>query len=75
MREVLGAHYGDKTVGMGGVFKVIQGKLKVTILNILRAVEAKGKAHASPRSMICMNIHDASIVYCMFIHYNKPMHT
>ena len=68
MREVLGAHYGDKTVGMGGVFKVIQGKLKVTILNILRAVEAKGKAHAVPRSMICMNIHDACMHSILYVH-------
>jgi len=32
MREVLGDHYGEKAVGLGGVFKVLQGKIKVHVM-------------------------------------------
>jgi len=33
MREILGSHYGtEKTVGMGGVFKLLQGKVKIHVM-------------------------------------------
>jgi len=32
MRETLLAHYGEEAVGMGGVFKVLSGKLKIHVM-------------------------------------------
>merc|ERR1712126_702991 len=32
MREILNQHYGDQTVGMGGVFRVVRGKVKIYVM-------------------------------------------
>jgi len=32
MREIINKHYGTKTVGLGGVFKVVQGKVKIHVM-------------------------------------------